>query len=53
MRYLKWFFSLPIIRKSVGVLDRYNRGKVHHIDFNGECTVVWVGYKTKSKAYRC
>lgn len=43
---------MQIIRKSVGILDRYNKGVVRHIDFTyPDYIVVWVEYKTKSVAY--
>lgn len=50
-KYLSWYFSLPTIQRSVGILDSYGNGKVHCIYFDNECTVVWIGYKTKSKAF--
>lgn len=49
--YFKWYYSLPTIRRSVGISDVYHNGIVNHIDFCGECCVVWVGYKIKSKAF--
>ena len=49
--YFKWYYSLPTIKRSIGYLDNYGKGKVRHIDFCGECVVVWVGYKTKTKAF--
>lgn len=49
--YLKWYFSLPTIKKSVGYSDTYHKGKVCHIDFCSECLVVWVGYQNMTKAY--
>ena len=49
--YLSWYFSLPIIRKLVGTSSKYRGGTVRHIDFFGECTVVWVEYTTMTKAY--
>jgi|GEM_PF-3029710 len=49
--YLKWYNTLPTICKSVGWHDHYNGGIVRHIDFYGECTVVWVEYSTMTKAF--
>ena len=49
--YITWYYNLPTIQKVVGILDRYRGGVVRHIDFIGECTVVWVGYATITKAY--
>jgi len=41
-----------VIRKSVGIFDKYNNGKVKHIDFTYcDHIVVWVEYVTKSVAY--
>ena len=40
------------IKTVVGILDRYNRGKVVYIDFTYvDHTVVWVQYKTKAVGY--
>ncbi len=40
------------IRKTVGILDKYNGGKVRHIDFTyQDHIVVWVEYKTKCVSY--
>ena len=49
--YLLWYYTLPTITRSVGVSDKYSTGVVRHIDFVGECTVVWVEYTTITKAY--
>jgi len=49
--YLKWYQRLPNICKLVGTSSRYHGGTVRHIDFCGECTVVWVEYRTRTKAY--
>lgn len=49
--YFQWYYSLPTINKSVGILDTYRGGKVQNIDFCGECTVVWVEFKTMAKAF--
>ena len=49
--YLNWYHSLPTINKIVGGCDKYGQGTVRHIDFYGECTVVWVEYQTITKAY--
>ena len=49
--YLCWYLRLPTIARWVGVSDKYSTGVVRHIDFCGECTVVWVEYTTKSKAF--
>ena len=46
------YFHLPKINRSVGIFDSYGKGKVCHIDFNGELDVVWVQFKTMSKAFR-
>ena len=44
--------KLPNIRKTVGLFDRYHKGKVKHIDFTyADHIIVWVQFKTKSKAY--
>ena len=51
MKYLKWYYSLPTINMTVGVSSKYCGGVVRHIDFYGECTIVWVEYKTMSQAY--
>lgn len=43
---------MRIMRKIVGVYDKYNRGKVVHIDFTYiDHIVVWVQYKTKTVAF--
>lgn len=52
MNVLKHYFSLPVTRKTVGILDKYQKGVVKHIDFNGELHTVWVQFKNFSKAYR-
>ncbi len=49
--YSGWYFGLPTICKCVGVSDKYGKGKVQHIDFYGEFTVVWIEYNTITKAY--
>ena len=49
---LTYYFRLPCIKKTVGLFDRYNGGKVKKIIFDGELTFVWVEYKTLSKVYR-
>ncbi len=49
--YLKWYFKLPSIHKLVGTTSKYHGGTVRHIDFHGECTVVWVEYSRITKAY--
>ena len=49
--YLKWFFALPVMRKLVGTTSKYGSGIVRHIDFCGECTIVWVEYSKITKAY--
>ncbi|KKN32332.1 hypothetical protein LCGC14_0814810 [marine sediment metagenome] len=49
--YLKWYYTLPTIKQSVGILDKYGKGIIGHIDFCGECCVVWVSYKTVCKAF--
>ena len=49
--YLCWYLRLLTIAKPIGVSDKYSTGVVRHIDFCGECTVVWVELKTKSKAF--
>ena len=49
--YLCWYFRLPTITRTVGVSDKYGKGRVRKIDFCGECTVVWVGYQTITKAF--
>ncbi len=51
--FLKWYYKLPTICKLVGTTSRYRGGTVKHIDFCGECTVVWVEYQTITKAYSC
>jgi hypothetical protein len=51
-KYFHWFYSLPVIEKIVGIYDRYNKGKAVNLIFNGEHTIVWIEYKTKTKAYR-
>jgi len=43
---------MKTMRKVVGILDKYGKGKVTHIDFTYiDHTIVWVTYKTKSIAY--
>ncbi len=49
--YLEWYYTLPIICKLVGTTSKYRGGVVRHIDFVGECIVVWVEYITMTKAY--
>ena len=49
--YLKWYYALPTITKCVGVFDKYSTGVVRHIDFCGECIVVWVEFNMMTKAY--
>ncbi len=49
--YLLWYYTLPTIQKVVGILDCYRGGTVRHIDFYGECTVVWIGFPMITKAY--
>lgn len=51
--YLKWYHGLPTITGSrcVGVSGKYHGGIVRHIDFCGECIVVWVEYITITKAF--
>lgn len=40
------------IRKTVGWLDKYNKGVVRYIDFTYcDRIIVWVEYKTHCKAY--
>ena len=40
------------IKKTIGVCDKYNKGKVVHIDFTyQDHVIVWVQYKVKSVAY--
>lgn len=51
-RFITNYFRLPVIRKTVGILDRYRKGIVKHIDFNGELHTVWIQFKNYSKAYR-
>ncbi len=46
------YFNLPKINRSIGTCDSYGKGKVCHIDFNAELVVVWVQYKTVTKAFR-
>ena len=48
---MTWYFNLPTITRWVGVSDKYSTGVVRHIDFCGECIVVWVEYTTITKAY--
>ncbi len=44
---------MKTIKKPVGIFDRYNHGKVVHIDFTYcDCIIVWVQYKTHCRAYR-
>jgi len=53
MLLLRWFFSLPTIKKPVCINDKYDNGVVKNIEFKcGEFIIVWVTYKTKTKAYR-
>jgi len=52
MNFLKWYFSLPTMRKRVGMFDKYKRGKVSMLEYNGECIVIWVKYKNKTVAYK-
>ena len=52
MDLLKHYFTLPPIHKTVGWLDKYGKGHVAHIDFQGELTFVWIQYKHYRKAYR-
>ena len=52
MNFINWYFCLKPMRKNVGIFDRYNNGKVSMIEFDGECIIVWVTYKTKTIAYR-
>ena len=41
------------MKKIVGILDTYNRGKVKHIDFTyADCIVVWVEFKNLCRAYK-
>lgn len=49
--YMTWYFSLPTIARWVGVSSKYSTGIVRHIDFVGECTVVWVEYAMVTKAF--
>lgn len=49
--YLGWYSELPTIRKLVGTTSKYRGGTVKHIDFCGECIVVWVEYKRMTKAF--
>jgi len=52
-RFLYYYRKLPIIKCSIGLYDKYRKGRVAHIDFtNGECITIWVQYKTKTMAYR-
>lgn len=46
------YFTLPRINRPIGIFDRYNKGKVCHIDFNSELIIVWIQYKTVTKAFR-
>ena len=49
--FLQWYFRLPTISRSIGVSDNYHKGHVRQLDFYGELTVVWVEFKTMTKAY--
>ena len=43
---------MKCIKTVVGILDRYNRGKVVYIDFTYiDHIVVWIQYKTKTISY--
>lgn len=43
---------MEIMKKVVGIYDKYNRGKVVHIDFTYcDCIIAWVQYKNLCKAY--
>jgi len=40
------------IRQTIGLYDKYNQGKIVHIDFTyQDHIVVWVQYKTHCKSY--
>jgi hypothetical protein len=51
MNFLTWAFSLPKIKKCVGILDVYNNGVVKSINFYGEITIIWVEYKKNCRAF--
>lgn len=41
-----------IMRKTIGLFDKYNHGKVIHIDFTyQDHIVIWIEYRTCCKAY--
>jgi hypothetical protein len=43
---------MKTIKMTVGISDRYNRGKVVFIDFTySDWIVVWIEYKTKCVGY--
>ena len=44
---------MKTIRSPIGVCDKYNHGKVVHIDFTYcDYIIVWVQYKNLCRAYR-
>jgi len=49
---LQRYFSLPTINRTIGICDKYNKGKVKSIEYHGELIIVWITYKTKSVAYK-
>ena len=43
---------MKTITQPVGIYDKYNHGKVVHIDFTYcDHIIVWVQYKTKTVSY--
>jgi len=43
---------MKLIKMVVGILDKYNNGKVVYIDFTYiDHTIVWIQYKTKTVGY--
>lgn len=52
MNFLKWYYSLNPLHKTIGLFDNYKHGRVAHLEFVGECTIIWVTYKNKTIIYR-
>lgn len=43
---------MRIIKQPVGILDKYNKGKVVYIDFTyQDYIIIWIQYKTKTVSY--
>ena len=52
-KYLQWYYTLPKINKLIGILDKYNNGKITYINFvTIDCIEVFVEYTNYTKIYR-